>query len=218
MTRGVITLVFDDGYQNVFDNAVPLLRANGLHAVFALPLNGSRLQRNRESAIKPWPQWLSLGAEGHELASHSVNHTDLTKISQAELERELREPSQSLGATTLVYPGGAFNTTVVNAARAHYTAGRTVIRGFETIPPRDPMRLQSFNFTIRNFSVWKANVLAAWTFLANSWLIETYHLVDDDGVLKHRVRTRDLKKHLEFIARLPVSVRTIREVVQSSRV
>lgn len=213
--RGVVTFVFDDGYERVYQNAVPLLRQHKFPAVFALPLEGRKLAKTEQRKIKPWPEWVSIKSEGHELASHSVTHPDLTKCADEALARELAEPARILGSKTLVYPGGSFDDRVVETARQYYTAGRGVKRGFETIPPRDPMRLKSINWSRRNWRVWKANLFALWAWLTNRWLIETFHMIDgDDEPMVHTVKTADLARHMALVAKLPVRVQTIRAVME----
>lgn len=212
--RGVVTLVFDDGYERVYQNVVPLLRQYTMPAVFALPLEGKQLEKTEQRKIKPWPEWLHLKNEGHELASHSVTHPNLTKRAGEELEYELAEPVRALGATTIVYPGGSFDDRVVESAAKYYKAGRTVWYGYETIPPRDPMRLKSFNYSRRNWRVWKANLRVLWAWLTNGWLIETYHMIDGtDQPMVHAVKTSHLARHLGFIAKLPIAVKTIQQVI-----
>ncbi len=215
--RGVITLVFDDGYRQVFSNVVPLLERLAVPAVFAVPLNGNGLEQKTKRRLQPWPSWLALKNAGHEIAAHSVTHRDLTTLKAQELADELAAPVQALQATTLVYPGGAHNEAVRAAAGKYYQAARTVKRGFESLPPTDAMQLKSFNFSKRNFSVWRANCLAVWAWLTNSWLIETYHMVDDhDRELVHSIATADLARHLKFVRKLPVAIKTITEVMAAS--
>lgn len=211
--RGVITFVFDDGYEQVYRNAVPLLDKYQLKGVFALPLNGKKLEKNEQRKIRPWQQWLDVRTRGHEIASHSVSHTNLTHLSPDALEQELRQSQEALQATTLVYPGGGFNDAVSQAAQTYYRAARTVVRGLETIPPKNPWQLRSVNWRRTNFKPWKANLFVLWAYLTNSWLIQTFHMVDDDDThMVHTVRTSDLDKHLAFVAKLPIYVKTIREV------
>lgn len=212
--RGVITFVFDDGYERVYHNVLPLLREYKIPAVFALCIDAHTLEKAEHRAIKPWQQWADIVKEGHEIASHSVTHPNLTKVSDEKLDTELRESAQKLGASTLVYPGGAVDERVAVAASRFYTAGRTVHYGFEHVPPQDCMRLKSYNFSKKNFSVARVNLLALWALISNSWLIETYHMVDgNDSKMLHSVMTDALEKHLSFVSRLPIETKTIREVI-----
>lgn len=212
--RGAITFTFDDGYTEVFKTVPALLEKYNFKGVFAVALNHEKIEYTEKRPVTPWQKWIKLRQRGHEIAAHSLNHVNLTKPNAAELEKELKEPQEKLGATTLVYPGGAFSDKISNAAKKYYMAGRTVIHGFEKIPSQNPMQLRSYNWTRNNFSVAKANLLALWAYLTNSWLIETFHMVSDsDTELVHTVKSIDLDKHLHFVAKLPLYVRTIQETV-----
>lgn len=222
--RGAVTIVFDDGYQEVFDLALPLLRRYGIKATFAIPLATERLARTEGGAIAPWEAWRNVCLhEGHELAAHGMTHRPLTALGDAELERELEAARAATGATTLVYPGGAHDARVVHAAQRWFRSARTVLRGYETLPSSNPWRLRSFVATKRNFRAWKWNLFALWAFLGNRWLIETYHSVEteDQGpgtgnvANAHTIPLRDLEAHLRFLKRLPIRIATMREVVHA---
>ncbi|MEK7557471.1 MAG: polysaccharide deacetylase family protein [Patescibacteria group bacterium] len=214
MARGVVTFTFDDGYEAVYQNALPILEKYNFKGVFAIPLNFQKLEQTEGTKARPWMDWLEIKNRGHEVAAHSVNHVNLTELSTEKLDQELKEPQEKLQATTLVYPGGAFNDAASEAARKYYSAARTVKRGFESLPPQNPMQLRSYNWTRHNFSAAKANLLALWAYLTNSWLIETFHMVSDSDIrLVHTVREVDLDKHLKFVAKLPVTVKTIHEAI-----
>ncbi len=216
-TRGVITFVFDDGYEQVYQNVVPLLRQYNIPAVFALALDAERLENTEQRKIRPYPRWLHLRTEGHELAAHSVTHTNLTKVPHKQREDELKRPAEALNASTFVYPGGAYNDEVIELAKKYFTSARTIQPGFESLRPQKPYALKSYNFSRRNFSVYKVNALALWAYSTNSWFIETYHMIDDDEHEKmHTVRTEDLARHLRFVSRLPIAVKTIRDVINSN--
>lgn len=213
--RGCVSLVFDDGYTHIFETIVPLLKQHNISATFAIPLDHHALAAQTGLPFTPWEQWLTLQSDHFEIAAHAIHHTDLTRLSATELESELKEPAQKLAATTLVYPGGATNDSVTTLAQKYYQAGRTTRRGFETLPPHNSLRLHTFNFTRHNFSPFKANMLALWASLTNSWLIETYHLVTDQPTdLKHAVNQTDFTHHLKFLTHLPIAVRTIRDVIR----
>lgn len=212
-TRGALTLVFDDGYQAVYDHVLPLLAAYKVQAVFAIPLTPEQGKIAGEH-IATSDAWIGAAKKyGHELAGHSITHTDLTKLSASALKSELATPAKKLSASTLVYPGGAHTKEVVEAAKKTYTAARTVKYGIETLPPKDMMRLRTINFTKKNFSVARANIHALRALLQNRWLIETYHMVSENtSPLSHSVLLNDLDAHLDFITSLPIRIATIRDV------
>lgn len=212
-TRGTITIVFDDGYQSVYDEVIPLLKKYNIQAVFAIPIHlpKNSIENEKLASLANWQRVAKL--DGHELAAHSLTHTNLTKLSDMSLTKELQEPSNILSTKTLVYPGGAYNDQVVKESSKYYTAARGVVRGFESIPPRDPMRLKTINFSKRNFSPLRANVHALRACIEGSWLIETYHMVSEKpSPLFHSVLLRELETHLDFITSIPIQIKTISDI------
>lgn len=226
MTRGATTFCFDDGYQAVYDRVLPLLRQYQVPAVFAVPVDTTTLKRTEGAPVVPLEAWKrACAADGHELAAHGVTHRALPELGDTTLADELQRAQAATGATTLVYPGGAHDDRVVSAARRHYRAARTVLPGYNTLPPRDPFRLRSFVATRENFQVWKWNLRALWAWATNQWMIETYHNVStgsrqqaagsrNDGS-RHTVPLDALQRHLRFLKRLPIRVATIRDVVHA---
>lgn len=209
-TRGALTLVFDDGYTTVYEEVLPLLHQYGVRAVFAIPL---KVQEIAGEAITSPQEWLSVAArDGHEIVAHGITHKSFTTLSDRELIHELSEPAETLRTSTLVYPGGAHDDRIVNIAKKHYTAARTVVYGFNNLRPQDPMRLKTINFSKRNFSVARANIHALRALFQNKWLIETYHIVSKRRSTRmHSVVLDDLQAHLDFITSLPIKITTIEE-------
>ncbi len=212
-TRGAISLVFDDGYEHILRAIVPLLNKLNIPATFAIPLDPKTNVMDGQ-ALAPLSAWQEIKSQGHELAAHSISHKDLTLLTPSQLQTELAQPAQVLSATTLIYPGGAHDETVVTAALKFYKAARTVVKGFESIPPHQPLQLKTYNFTRRNFSPLKANFLAFWAYLTNAWLIETYHIVSNDNASsKYAVNQDDFIRHLKFLKKLPIKIATIKDIV-----
>lgn len=212
--RGRITFVFDDGYQHILEDIVPLLNSHGIKAVFAIPTSPAKTVMDNEK-LASIETWASVATAGHEIAAHSVTHPNLTTLHTQELEEELR-PAEQLSITTLVYPGGAYNEDVVIMAKKYYRAARGVKKGFEDLFPKDLFSLKTFNFTKYNFSVLKANIAALYAWIVNCWLIETYHVVKDNAPLsKYAVSRQDFIKHLEFVKQLPLEITTIQDVTKN---
>jgi peptidoglycan/xylan/chitin deacetylase (PgdA/CDA1 family) len=86
-----------------------------------------------ELATMDWDVLRSLVQRGHEVGSHGVSHRDLTQLSPADLEREVRESKDRIESELrrpcrfIAYPYGADDTRVHAAARdAGYLAGFTL--------------------------------------------------------------------------------------------
>lgn len=219
MSRGAVTLVFDDGYRAVFDTVLPLLRRYRLRAVFAVPVDTATVARSERSAVTPLEMWkTACAAAGHELAAHGVSHRALTLLDAEELATELHSARRATGATTLVYPGGAYDTRVIDATRQLFRAARTVRRGFESLTPQHPCALRAFVATATNFRPWLWNLRVLWVWLTNRWLIEVFHNVrtethTPETQARHTVPFSALDAHLRFIRRVPTRVVTIRDII-----
>ena len=71
-------------------------------------------------------------AQGHEVASHTVNHQDLSTLSESEIRWELDESQMSISqnvpnqdCASLAYPFTNSNSTVQAAAADYYVAARS---------------------------------------------------------------------------------------------
>jgi peptidoglycan/xylan/chitin deacetylase (PgdA/CDA1 family) len=96
-----------------------------------------------------WDEVAEMSRHGITFGSHSSSHANLTRLSGAALERELREPLEMLcrrgvnHVPVLAYPNGDHTDAVVAAARAAgYRAAVTVRRGLESSVPADRFRLR----------------------------------------------------------------------------
>jgi hypothetical protein len=96
-----------------------------------------------------WDEVAEMSRHGIGFGSHSGSHANLTRLQGAALERELREPLETLRrpgvnhVPVLAYPNGDYSDAVVDAARAAgYQAAVTVRRGLESFVAADRFRLR----------------------------------------------------------------------------
>lgn len=122
-----VVVSFDDGYRPQFTYALPELRRHGWPAVLNLKAEGSDLYESNVRAML---------AAGWELASHTIDHSDLTTLDAATLRREVSESRQILRrdygvpVEDFCYPAGRFDQTVIEAVEAAgYATATTEIRG-----------------------------------------------------------------------------------------
>ena len=101
-----VVLTFDDGYENAFSEAFPLLKQYGFTGTFALPtgLIGGQ-------GYLSWDQVKTMSEAGMEFVSHSVNHVSLggpAQQARAEMRdsRATLETKLGLPVQVLVYPFG----------------------------------------------------------------------------------------------------------------
>lgn len=102
-----VVLTFDDGYDDMYAHAFPLLQKYGLTGSFGLVTGYLG-----NSGYLTWDQAREMSDAGNEMVSHSVGHTDLgaatpeqaaaeVRDSRAALEKNLGRPMQAL-----IYPYG----------------------------------------------------------------------------------------------------------------
>ena len=123
-----VVLSFDDGYRPQFTFALPELRRHGWAGLLNLKAEGSDLYESNVEAMI---------AAGWQLASHTIDHSDLTTLSGASLVREVAESRQILRreygvpVKSFCYPAGRFDSgTIAAVEAAGYTTATTEIPGY----------------------------------------------------------------------------------------
>ncbi|MEI7603648.1 MAG: polysaccharide deacetylase family protein [bacterium] len=126
-----IIISFDDGYEDHYSVAFPILKKYGFLGVFAV-ITGNVGKPNYMN----WDQILEMKKAGNEIASHTVSHPNLANISSQKLTQELENSKQTLDSTlgqntqVIIYPSGGYNQSVMQAAKtAGYRIGRTTKYG-----------------------------------------------------------------------------------------
>lgn len=129
-----VVLTFDDGYADFFQAAFPILRGMRFKGVaYIVPGFLGHPGYMDQGQIR------ELDASGFvEIASHTVNHLDLTRVSASVLNVELQASKagleQLLGHPVLdfCYPSGKFDRRVVAAVgAAGYQSATTELTGIE---------------------------------------------------------------------------------------
>jgi peptidoglycan/xylan/chitin deacetylase (PgdA/CDA1 family) len=123
-----VVLSFDDGYRPQFTFALPELRRHGWAGLLNLKAEGSDLYESNVEAMI---------AAGWQLASHTIDHSDLTTLAGASLVREVAESRQILRyeygvpVKSFCYPAGRFDAgTIAAVEAAGYTTATTEIPGY----------------------------------------------------------------------------------------
>jgi peptidoglycan/xylan/chitin deacetylase (PgdA/CDA1 family) len=142
-----IWLTFDDGFQDIFDNALPLLqkyRARGIVFLVAKLIGKTNEWQQRQGdVVEPLMNeaqvqaWL---AAGQQIGSHTLTHPRLTQLSQAAAREEIFDSKKSLEDLFGVhiehfcYPYGDWNEAVRDLVRdAGYRTACTTNNGVNTL-------------------------------------------------------------------------------------
>ena len=112
-------LTFDDGYEDFYTTAYPILRAHHYTAVSYVVAGFVGAPRYMSAA-----QVVELDAAGVEIAAHSVSHADLTRLSAASLRHEVADAKAMLEGLLrhpvldFCYPSGKLNAAVAQEVQA----------------------------------------------------------------------------------------------------
>ena len=145
-TPVIVTLGFDDGTVDQFDNAFPLLDERGLHATFFVntgPILAGDLTHTTFAELH------TMANAGQEIAGHTIDHANIQPLSVADAENEVCTDrntliDQGFQPESFAYPFGSWNAT--SQAVVHYcgyNSARTVAgvkkKGpfGDTVPPGD---------------------------------------------------------------------------------
>ena len=90
---GIVTIAFDDGTYNQFTNAFPLMQEHGFVGTYNV-ITGLVGRENYLSLSNLH----ALANAGNEIASHTVNHPDLSKLDDAAIDFECKASKQFLQA------------------------------------------------------------------------------------------------------------------------
>jgi peptidoglycan/xylan/chitin deacetylase (PgdA/CDA1 family) len=126
-----VAFTFDDGYDNTYTVAYPVLRAAGMRATLFVITD-----LVDQPGYVTWSQIRELSSAGWEIDSHTLTHPDLRALSNAELVHQRQQSKRELEQQTgrplryFSYPSGQYDNRVISAVgTAGYRAAVTVNYG-----------------------------------------------------------------------------------------
>ena len=139
----VVGLTFDDGYRNVFRNALPVLHENNFTATNYFVVNqldGGNTWDYDEGvshadlmSLEEMREW---ARQGMEVGSHTLDHPRLPVLAEEDAEAQIRDSREQLEAllgepvSAFCYPYGAENAALrALVRRAGYSNATTTARG-----------------------------------------------------------------------------------------
>lgn len=176
--RPLVSLTFDDAWESVYTNGLPILQKYGLTSTQYL-LTG---MTSDPEYMTP-AQMLAFKNAGHEIASHTVTHPDLTTLSATKVKQELANSQKSLqqwtgaGVTDFASPYGSMDATVLKQVKTYYASHRGVVSGFngKNYFNTYDIKVQDVesNTSLTQIQAWVNQAKAT-----STWLVLVYHQID----------------------------------------
>jgi peptidoglycan/xylan/chitin deacetylase (PgdA/CDA1 family) len=136
--KSAFTFTFDDGCMSQYTYAVPLLDSFKFKGTFFIVTSLLTEDLPGIEDYGTWKQFESVGLDGHEIGSHTVDHVDLTTLQTGDtltagtLLYELYQSKKIIEGKisnqkciSFAYPSLAFDSTVVSKTQMFYEAGRS---------------------------------------------------------------------------------------------
>lgn len=190
-----VSYTFDDNCPNQLPVAIPLFNEFGFKTTMFVPSDW----------IKDWSALQTVADQGHEIASHTVTHNNLGKLTAAQQLIEFKNSQESINAhikghscITIAYPYCVPGNDSLCAS--FYIAARHCQGYVEPKTPADFMKISSLTTgsvssiqTVGDFNnrVQKADSL-------NGWCVFLLHGIDNDGGYS-TTQSAVLRAHLSYV-------------------
>ena len=222
--KNIVTIVSDDGNIEDFTRLKSLFDRKGIKATFAVRVDG---QENNASNMMSYSQLKQLQDEGHEIASHTYNHTKLTTVSKEVIEYQLKKSKELLEAHEIVcdgiyYPNGVYNDDVLEAARKYYNYGGatwTNKNGVDLKTNYSPIDLYCFTRTSygnmeNSFNGDKAIADFESSLSSNSWFVICIHGAEFKDNEHGNASLQGLEKFIDYVLSKNVEIMPTREALK----
>lgn len=210
----MISVVFDDGRDSVYTNALPLLEKYNVSTTqFIVP----GLSQNKEPGYMNFDQIKELSQKGNEIGSHSLNHCEQTKLSDDDLAKDFKSSQEIFKSNNIkpsggfAYPFGIYNTKTQDFKKKEFKYIRTSDEGFN-----------DFYYDIGNLHVKSVTNktttkdIETWVKYAkenNLWLILLYHQIGEAG--EYNTSINEFENHLKVIKNSKVKTTTIEQALDN---
>ncbi len=147
ITGNNIVLTFDDGYEDFYTNAYPILKKHGFHStIYIVPgfIETGNIfwwdKDIKESSLMNWRQIIELSESGLvTIGSHTNSHTDLNRLDEEGIRKELLQSRAVIEEKTkqpvrhFSYPRGILTDTALDVVRELYSTGVLLSNGIDAI-------------------------------------------------------------------------------------
>jgi len=218
----LVAVMFDDGWLDQYQNALPILLEYDVPATFAIQVEVMGLDRGTRAARMNLKELRELRDLGMEFASHSMTHPNLTRADSQTIIRELevsrdRLRRMGLDSLTFVYPYGEWNETVARyVEEAGYAGARTLDPVYVNLSDLNgSARYRMGGWSITNETAEDLRYIID-SAGPGQLVILVYHHVSDDGPAESTTKVEAFRSHMRLLREGGYRVILLSEVLPHS--
>ena len=234
--RGIVTIAFDDAYLDTYKHAITYLDKQRINSTLAIPssLIGNVFEKRLLMGVKELRSSIN---SGHEIASHTLTHPNLLRLSSKDKKTVIREISDSkkrlrnmlkckISSFVFPYINKNQSKSLRLKTKPYYKSARITKNrlSFNKIPIKDPYSVVGFAIT-KKHSLSYLNKKVDYAQENNLWLIEVFHLVGKRNTLSaHRpkpyrffMHIDHFKRHIDYILSKDILILTQKDAVERCR-
>lgn len=217
--RALVSVTFDDGLLNTYNNGKSILVDNAIPATFYI-LSANLGETVDGISYLTEANLLDLHTLGFEVGSHTLNHPDLTTLSVADIDTQLHDSRTALqgilhATSTPVIdfasPYGSMDQIAKAEIKKYYSSHRGVISGFNSKDKFDP-----YNLVVQDVERETTSTqIVEWLDQAkatNTWLILVFHGVVD-GSDQYSISPANLNTFMGNIKDSGITVKTVNDAL-----
>jgi peptidoglycan/xylan/chitin deacetylase (PgdA/CDA1 family) len=184
-----VSYTFDDNSPKQFSVAQPMFDAKGLPATFFCIVGNL--------STSQWATIESASAKGHEIASHTLTHPDLTKLTDARLATEESESNRLIESHTgkkcvsIAYPFCTVPKRTITSE--YYPFARSCNEALVPSTPPDFLSVGAISSHMIQMNTAADNAATS-----GQWLVWLIHGIDDDPACCP-ITSTNLQSHLDYV-------------------
>ncbi len=231
--KGIVTLAFDDAYLDTYKHAIRYLNKLNIKSTIAVPslFIGKRFENRPLVGLKELKDNLK---RGHEIASHTLTHPNLSRLSSKDKSEAISEIAESkkelehllhnkVNSFIFPYINKNQSKSVKSKTRPYYKSARLTTNSpcFNKIPVKNPYSTIGFAI-MKKHSLFYLKKQVDYAEKKKCWLIMVFHLVGKKNTLSyHRpkpyrffMHIDGFKKLIDYILSKDIIILTQKEVAR----
>lgn len=216
--NGAISIAFDDGMQDQYDCAFPLMTARGMVGTFYI------VSDHIGGAFMTIAELQTLQNIGNEIGSHSKSHPSFYDLSDEQIRDECslsKQVLQNYGLTVndFAYPYGLTNDHIDSIVSQYYRSGRSAYA------PPYIMQLPTSQFNLTGFPGETGNgdalpnlkCMVDQVCASKGWAIIFFHQVLPNPSGHYEISTQDFGEFLDYVTAKGVATLTVNQALDTGR-